>query len=121
MNFTPQCLARAAMKDSAALKLPHTGRAITEIAGQDLVVVLAEKRGIQGQRLFEIRESKGETWQIKLTQNPVAHLTHSSTLAQMRMVHRSLHGHDRREGHPMAIERGHCLFVADRGQPALGD
>lgn len=105
MSFTPQCLTRAAMKDSVAFQFPHLGRAVTEIAGQHPLVMLAQKRGIQGKGFFEIRKSKRETRQIKLTQNPIAHLTHSSTLAQVRMVHRILHGDDGREGHPLAIER----------------
>ena len=32
MCFTPQCLTRTAMKDSAALQFPHLGRAVTAIA-----------------------------------------------------------------------------------------
>src|SRR5712671_3905819 len=121
MCFTPQCLARAAVKDSAVLQFPHLGRAVTEIAGKDQLVVLAKKRGIQGQWLFEIRESKREARQIELTQNPVAHLTHSPPLAQVRMVHRLLYGDDGREGHSIAIEYRHRLFVTDRGKPALDD
>src|SRR5258708_32149360 len=54
-------------------------------------------------------------------QNPVAHLTHSYPLAQVRMVHRILHRDDGREWHSLTIERCHCLFVADRGKPALDD
>src|ERR1019366_7687821 len=72
MSFTPQCLTRAAMKDSVALQFPHPGRAVTEIAGQHPLVMLAQKRGIQGKGFFEIRKSKRETRQIKLTQNPIA-------------------------------------------------
>jgi hypothetical protein len=62
--FTPRCLTRTALKDSVALQFPHLGRAVTEIAGQHQLVVLAQKGGIQGQGLFEIRESKRETRQI---------------------------------------------------------
>src|ERR1700730_11661972 len=72
----------SAAQNTLLFKFPHARGRIAELAGQKLLVVLAEKRGLQLERLRKVREAERESGNVEIAEDAIVHRPNGAALAQ---------------------------------------